>query len=555
MNRSASFGAARSKDFMRTPPTTSHLEAGESRARWGVAFLQIAFLAIALFDLNGPFLSYHYERQNQTFDTACHVFDEGWSAVLTPKTSFSLPGYEAKPFTAARQEFPFYGVLGWPLVKVLGHAAAVVRGISVVFALCSIYLLYLILRQWLAPGVALIGVALWSFSPLLLHLGQVPMPDILCTTGMLAAFWFALKNNLSASSGSFLFAGLAKISIIVFGLPVLTALLVARNCKTIPECLRIAFYWGVIPLVGLIGWISLEFIDPNTPWTLAKIITGRGDSHVLFTAKFYLFVFTILVPYGLGPIGILGCAVAAAKKSVPRIKPWVKWALLASNILYFPLVVGKIMEPQYLLPSLAWLTVAAAFGINQLAQKTNPGLRWRAGVVALVGLQAVTALIFTRDLKASRIPDFQSIQKAAAAIPPGARVIVVYPFYGAAPAVWLRHNVLAMDDVATLRANLPRLEKIGFSHLVLLDVKTRTKSASKESVLKMLASVCRWNRQPDTGRDPWLSGYTLPTSSFCQFCDPRFTRIFSGDFIIVYALSPPGSRSAEAPPQPSPPPE
>jgi len=513
----------------------------ESRARRLVAFLQISFLVIALFNLNGPFLSFHYERQNQTFDTASHVFNEGWSAVLAPKTSFSLPGYEARPFTVVRQEFPFHGVLGWPLVKVLGHAATVVRVISIIFALGSISLLYLILRQWLAPGMALTGAALWSFSPLLLHLGQVPMPDILCTTGMLAAFWFALKNNLPASSGSFLFAVLAKISIIVFGLPVLTALLVARNCKTIPECLRIAFYWGAIPLVGLIGWTSLEFIDPDTPWTVAKIISGRGGVNLLFTAQFYGLIFAILIPYGLGPIGTLGCAVAVAKKCASQIKPSVKWALLASNFLYIILVVCKIPEPQYLLPSLAWLILAAAFGINHLAGKTNPGIRWRVGVVSLVCLQALTACIFTSDLKAARVPDFPSIEKAAASIPPGARVIVVYPFYGAAPAVWLRHNVLAMDDAAILVADLPRLEKIGFSHLVLMDVKTRTRNASNENVLKMLASICHLSRQAASGRDPWLSGFTLPTSPFCQYCDPRFTRIFSSDFIIVYALPSPGA--------------
>jgi len=527
---------------MRIPvPTAGNPILAEPQARRLVGFLQILFFVIAFSGLNDPFLSFHYERQNQTFDTACHVFNEGWSAVLTPKTSFSLPGYEAKPFTVARLEVPFHGVLGWPLVKLFGHPAAVVRLISILFALWSIRLLYLILHHWLAPGLALAGAALWTFSPLLLHFGQVPLPDILCTTGMLAAFWFALKNNLAASSGSFLFAILAKISIIVFGLPVLTALLVARNCKTIPEFLRIAFCWGVIPLVGLIGWMSLEFFDPNTPWTIAKLLSGRSGVQDLLTVKFYFFICAILIPYGMGPVGILGCAVALARKCAPQIKPGVKWALLVSNFLYIIFVVRKIQEPQYLLPSLAWLVVTAAFGISHLAEKINHGGRWRAGVVSLVCLQALTAFIFASDLKASRVPDFQSIEKAAASIPPGARVIVVYPFYGAAAAVWLNHNVLAIDQITSLEADLPRLKKIGFSHLVLMDVKTRTKSASKESWLETLAAICHLSRQPATGRDPRLSGFTLPDSPFYQYCDPRFTRIFSGDFIIVYALTSSGA--------------
>lgn len=507
-----------------------------------VGFLQLVFLVIALSNLNGPFVSFHNERQNQTFDTARHVFNYGWSAVLAPKTSFSLPGYEAKPFTVALQEFPYFGVLGWPLAKMFGHPAAVVRIISILFALVSIRLLYLILRHWLAPGGALGGAVLWTFSPLLIHFGQVPMPDILCTTGMLAAFWFALKNNLPASSGSFLFACLAKISIIFFGLPVLVALLVARNCKSLPEFLQISFCWGALPLAGLTGWLALEFMDPNTPWTIAKILSGRGGVQDLFTARFYGFIFAILIPYGLGCLGVLGCAMTLVKKRAPQIQPAIKWALLVANFLYIFFVVAKIAEPQYLLPSLAWLIMAAAFGINHLAGKINHGCWWRAGLVSLVCLQALTAFIFTSDLKASRVPDYESIEKAAALIPPGARVIVVYPFYGAAAAVWLNHNVLAIDNIASLEAELPRLEKIGFSHLVLMDLKTRTKSASKESVLQMLAAICHLNRPPAAGRDSRLSGFTRPGSPFCQYCEPRFTRLFSSDFIIVYGLPSPGAQ-------------
>src|SRR5271170_1309988 len=97
------------------------------KSRWMVRGIQRCFRIIAAFQMRGPFLTAHNERQNQTFDTAQHVFQEGWSAILTPKASFSLPGYEARPFTVIRQEFPFYGLLGWPLVKCLRNEEFVVR--------------------------------------------------------------------------------------------------------------------------------------------------------------------------------------------------------------------------------------------------------------------------------------------------------------------------------------------------------------------------------------------------------------------------------------------
>ena len=530
-------------------PTTTlaavdHPALTEPGARRWLTGLQIAFLIIALNQLNAPFLSYHNERQNQTFDTAQHIFTEGWKAILTPKTSFSLPGYEARPYTVARQEFPFHGVLGWPLVKLFGHPAAVVRLISIGFALLSIRLLYLILRHWLPPGFAVIGAALWTFSPLLLQLGQVPMPDILCTTGMLAAFWFALKNQLPASSGCFLFAVLAKISVIVFGLPILTALLVARNCKTIAAGLRVAVFWGVMPLVGLTGWLALEFIDPDTPWTVAHIISERGGVQVLFTAKFYGFLLIGLIPYGLGLMGSLGC-VAAVKKCAPEIPPAIKWALLAANFLYLVLVVSKIQEPQYLLPTLAWLIVPAVFGFRQLAGTFNRHRHWRTGVIALVGLQVLTASLFTGDLKAARVPDFAAIEKAAATIPSGSRVVVAYPFYGASAAVWLNQNVLAVGDIGTLKAELTELQKTGFSHLVLMDLKTRSKGAAKDSLIKMLTTLGHLARPPAAGREPLLSNFALPTGPFRQYCDPRFARIFSSDYVVVYDLT-----ASAAPAQP-----
>ncbi len=93
----------------------------ESTALKLVYLLQALFLLIALFGLDAPFLSVFFDRQNQTFDIADHVFDKGWSAVLAPKASFSLPGYTSQPFTIRRYEVPFHGLFGWPLAAALGH--------------------------------------------------------------------------------------------------------------------------------------------------------------------------------------------------------------------------------------------------------------------------------------------------------------------------------------------------------------------------------------------------------------------------------------------------
>jgi len=502
-----------------------------------VVLLQAGFLALCLIHLDGPFLSQHYERQNQTFDASRRIFHEGWSAVLTPKATFSLPGYETRPFTVIRQEFPFHGVLGWPLAGLLGHDAATVRLVSITFALLSIALMYLILRQWLAPGVAVAGAALWTASPLFLHLGHVPMPDILCTTGMLAAFWFALKSHLPASSAAFLFAVLAKLSVAVFGLPILVALLIARDCRKIGDFLRLSILWGWLPLLGLAAWLSLEIRDPDTPYSILRL-SSRSFIDVILSLKFYVFLVGCLVPYGMGLLGVLGCLLAL-KNGGAGIHPWLKWAILAANLIYFVLVPAKIPEPQYLLPSLAWAVIGAALGFNYLAARLPTHAQWRWTVIVLAGVQLLTATWFTSHLEAPRVPGYPQFPQVAALLPPGARVILGFEHYGASPALWLDRNVLALHTVSALDAEWPQLQKAGFTHVLLMDVVTTYGSFPKYNLRQWFASFARFQSVASSGSNVSLTDYTGPSSPFRQYCDARFTPVFSGDHLVLYQLPAP----------------
>ena len=504
-------------------------EISPAKARWLIRALQILFLLIATAQLNAPLLSAHNERQNQTYDLAQHIFTQGWSAVLTPQTSFSLPGYEAKPFTVIRQEFPFHGLLGWPLVKIFGHQLAILRLLSVAFALASIQLLYLILRTWLAPGQAVAGAALWALSPLVLQFGQVPMPDILCTTGMLAAFWFAQQQKLFASSGCFLFALLAKVSILGFGLPILTALLLAKNSATLKEFSRTAILWGALPLLGLTAWILLELRDHDTPWTILKIASGRSSLNNLLTLKFYFFLLGCLLPYGLGLLGACGCLRATWVPAFHHVKSPLKWTLLGAIIFYLIFVVAKIPEPQYLLPLLAWLVVLAAFGLDTLRP-------WPRLLPLLLGLQLATSLICTLDLKSSHVPDFDQILRAGQLLPPPARVIAAYPFYGASPAVWLQRNVIGLREVSTLAKQLPDLQKIGFDYVLVLEVKSHTEIFWQNGLGKTIAELFHPSGKPAPAN---VTTLIAPNSAadFRQFCDARFTKIFSSPAVALYLLN------------------
>ena len=348
---------------------------GERLANWSVHLVQLLFVAVVLLDLNGPFVSAHNERQNQSFDMARHVYRDGWKSVITPKVSYVYEGYETLPYMAALQEFPVNGLIMWPLTAVVGHERALARLVATAFSLAAIQLLYLILRHWLPAGTSAAGTIVFALSPLVLHFGQVPMPDIICVAGMLAAFLCALRGKLAASSAGFAFALLAKPSVIVFGLPILTALLIQRRCRSPWECARNAIAWGWLPLICLATWMSvLIAFAPRTAITISGILAERGHWVSLIRLKFYRELLGGIFGFGAGVLGVLGL-LAARREKGPGMDRRIKWAIIISNLVFFLCVYRKVPEPQYVLASLPWVMLGAAFGLDYLLGKWRTSSR------------------------------------------------------------------------------------------------------------------------------------------------------------------------------------
>ena len=496
--------------------------------------IQALFLAVALIQIDGPFLSAHNERQNQTFDVARNVFHHGWRAVLAPQASFSVPGYERQPFTSLQLEFPFHGLLGWPISKLTTHERAIVRIISVLFALISIQLVYAILRHWFKPGFAVMGAAIWAGSPLVLQFGRAPMPDILCTAGMLAAFWFSLRGDLPGSSACFLFSILAKTSVIVFGLPILVALLIKRNRHSLGYVLLDSLLWGLSPLCGLVAWVLVvHWFSPPTPLSLQYWVTHGSPMAALSDINFWIQVVACVGPFGIGVVGLLGLAIGW--KLLDRMQSLLKWAIVASNAAYLVLVLCKVHEPQYFLPVVAWTVIGSVAGLEFLVGKLRPSFMWQPALAVGIATHLVVAAALAVDLRSSRVPDFASIERIANMLPAEARVIVGYPFYGASPAVWLNRNVFAVIDVGSLEAELPNLRSAGFTHLCLLDIENRHNLRSgglpmlKKQLHKMFGHAA-----PNAFEE---SAYAGANSAMRRYCDQRFALLFESPHAVLYSLT------------------
>lgn len=511
-----------------------------------MGLLQIFFFVVALWGLDAPFVSMHFVRQNQTFDVARHVFHEGWSAVITPRASFSqlsAPDDTFSPlitpsprFTIIHLEVPFHGIFGWPAAVVFKqHERAIVRLVSVMFALLSIRLLYLVLRHWLEPSFALAGTALWTTAPVIIHFGQVPTPDILATTGLAAAFLFALRGQTALSSVAFLFSLLAKLSIIIYGLPVLTAFLIARDCRSVGQFIKLSLAWGLIPLLGVLVWLSLSWSDPFGSWVILGGYRAGGYGPVglkdWMHPGFYVRPMMYLFPFGCGLLGIIGGWFALRSKVV-RMHPWLKVSIIAGVACNYAFERIVWIEPQYTVPVLFWLVVAVSFGFPRLFEFLGRDHRRRAvlGGILLVHIAVMIAAVCF--LKASRVPNLRDLEAAARLTPVDSRIVVYASTPSASPSAWLDRNTLKLGPLPNVASaqwdvfaqQLQSVQKAGFDYLLVFDVEGHESMNFLETF------------EQET---PYVTNYTdraLPTR---RFFDDRFRKIFEGDHVVLYRMAQP----------------
>lgn len=507
----------------------AHTATWEER-RW-IYVLQTVFFLVGLLHLNGPFVSCHYPRQNLTFDVAQHVFHDGWKAVLVPRASYSKVELPSQPYGIYHLNFPFHGLLGWPAALLAPqYERAVVRLVSLVFALYSILLVHRVLRHWLDASASLLGTAVWAASPLLLHFGQVPMPDILATTGMMAAFVSAQRGIVVMSSVWFLFSLLAKMSVIPFGFPILVALCVARACGSWRRFLVLGAAWGTLPLLGVLGWIALGLADPPGSTVFVGWFTGRSTAvleNPWSVSCLLGFLGTIAV-FGCGLIGTLGL-VAAPWTSAVGMNLWVKVATLVAVVVYYYL--GRVggLEPQYSLPPSFWGIVVASFGLSPILSKLREARAFHVWAIVVVLLHMVLLLVGALFLKMSRVPNQCDVAAAGRFLPPNARVVVWGDFKGTcdAQSVWLGRNTLSYcHDLTPARwesgwflGELERLRPLGYSHLLVFDDEARLSF--------------RLGKGLATGYSTDYAGLSSP---FRRWCDVRFKKLFEGEHVVLYAL-------------------
>jgi NAD(P)-dependent dehydrogenase (short-subunit alcohol dehydrogenase family) len=359
------------------------------------------------------------------------------------------------------------------------------------------------------------------------------MPDILCTTGMLASLVLALRGRCGASSWSFLFAILAKETVVFFGLPILVACLLAKNCRSFREVVLRSMSWGAVPLIGLGVWLGLGLFGPATPWNLFQVISEKSaapNSFRFFCSQGLICLF----PCGLGALGLLGLAAAPWGRRLD-IHFWLRRAILVSCALYTVGMYRTISEPQYFLPLLVWAIVAVCRGLPVLWEKWHASLAWKTAIAVSVVGHCLLAGLMVYQLKAPRIADYASVQAAARLIPSDARVVTLYRGYGASPAVWLHRNVYFVEDAATLERELPLLRSLHFTHLLILD--TTSKQGNSNRPVPLSAQIKAALHLLPSARTTTTTDHAGPSSPARQFCDKNFERLFEAKHLVLYLMT------------------
>src|SRR5262249_2762767 len=151
-------------------------------------------------------------------------------------------------------------------------------------------------------------------------------------------------------------------------------------------------------------------------------------------------------------------------------------------------VLRVVPELQYVVPMLAWAVIPAAFGFEFLFEKWRGGGAWRMALGTGLVLHWLVAAVFPICLESSRVPNYTDIEKAAKLLPPDARVLVLYRFYGASPAVWLDRNTIAsvVEDTRLLPETCDRARKAGFTHVLILDIESWHNEKTKGGPLEMI---------------------------------------------------------------------
>ncbi len=361
--------------------------------RWELIFL----LFILTF---GVLLAYNLAYKSILWDETPHLY----GALLLSEGR--LPEYFATTFYP-----PLFDVITAGVFAGLGASLWIARGISVVFALLTLAVLYKLTQRAYDRRVAFLSCIFLAVTPGFIWVARLSILETALVFFLVASFWLFLewihsgKDRLIAVSGLMLgCAFLIKYPALLAGLIILISLPLLRYRSSFKPKLR--RFWLFVVGAGAIVipvLAALTFSGGITPWlSLLQINDAQAN---IYSARFPIPIFYIIestfpgmqlvhpISIGIFILGTLGLGLFALRRK-PQDRFFLVWLLVI--YVFFTLIASRAWRyvlPLYPVVALAGASfVAALYGKAERFWKSpnTSANKKQLGKVLAVGLIAVT---------------------------------------------------------------------------------------------------------------------------------------------------------------------
>lgn len=288
---------------------------------------------------------------------------------LTMKTAFppaQYPAFAPLGFLAAGDKIIPQYPPGFPLLLALFGFLGLEFFVNALCGVLTILVLYLILRNLVGRGLAVLYALLWTFFPVALWGSVNLMSDLVATLFILLTYYFFRRDEIFWSGVAFSFAMTVRPSNILFFIVFLP--LIFRKKKFWPFCLSTAIIGS---LYGLYNWAVF-----GKPWmtgyqgVAAELLGSVFFHHFIYYGKT---IFIIMTPLLLIP------ALLALVRRKPQRWFYFFW-LLAYWIFYSFWKSGADYwwYLRFLLPGLPALFILSALGMQDIRERLSARkLYWR----------------------------------------------------------------------------------------------------------------------------------------------------------------------------------
>ncbi len=327
---------------------------------------------------------------------AATVADDGVQALFE--------NYGRRPWLG-KQHPPLVPIIYGLAMKVVGTSQLAGRSVTVLFALGTAWLTYLIGCRLFNRQTALLGALLLFTFPLVFRLGAAAMVETPLTFFFTLTVLLTLRLAERPSLGRLLLVGLAigagllSKYTMVFVLPLVFGIIAIRG--SLNQAVR---YFGTMALIGAIllgGWLlfanQLDVLERQlgTIWEYAGLVlTNDYGRRVLFESM------TNRLPSGLGvynlPFLALGALFIGSRR---RSADWLLIIWIVS--IWLPLSL-TLPDHRYFLPSFPALALIAALGLQQISPGNSSRAVGRGLVLALL-LAASTLYLYVDWVRAAEL--------------------------------------------------------------------------------------------------------------------------------------------------------